>query len=59
MLMYFIMDIYLKTNIIIANINAVVEKFDGKINISVINTGSHNSFKDWTKSIGSSLVLDK
>jgi hypothetical protein len=34
--------------IIIANINAVVEKLEGKINIKVINTGSQSSFSDST-----------
>jgi hypothetical protein len=35
----------MNTNIIIiANINAVVEKLEGKINIKVINTGSQEFF---------------
>jgi hypothetical protein len=47
----------MNTNIIIiANINAVVEKLEGKINIKVIKTGSQSSFRDH-KTIGSSLVL--
>jgi hypothetical protein len=45
----------MNTNIIImANIKAVVEKLDGKINIKVIKTGSQSSFRDH-KTIGSSL----
>jgi hypothetical protein len=40
----------MNTNIIIiANINAVVEKLEGKINIKVINTGSQSSFSDLHK----------
>jgi hypothetical protein len=50
-------DTYEPNIIIIANINAVVEKLEGKINIKVINTGSQVLFSDSTKSIGSSLVL--
>ena len=57
---YFMGYFPMKTNInIIEKINAVVEKLDGRINIKVIKTGSHNSFKDSTKSIGFSLVLDR
>jgi predicted component of type VI protein secretion system len=44
---------------IIEKINAVVEKFEGRIKSKVIKTGSHNSFNDSKKSIGFSLVLDK
>jgi hypothetical protein len=32
-----------------ANIKAVVEKLDGKINIKVIKTGNQSSFRDSTK----------
>ncbi|MNR52530.1 hypothetical protein D3C85_1723910 [compost metagenome] len=58
--MYFIGYFPMKTNInIIEKINAVVEKFEGRININVIKTGSQSSFNDSKKSIGSVRVLDK
>ncbi|MNG12229.1 hypothetical protein D3C84_958280 [compost metagenome] len=57
---YFIGYFPMKTNInIIEKINAVVEKFEGRINIKVIKTGNQSSFSDSKKSIGSVRVLDK